>query len=211
MHAADLNRLAYRRPAAKQLFAHPSAQKHHATALQFVSGGNPSPFGRDFIAHLAILRADAADRGRSYHALAIADAGAIHGFQADMFHQRSSFLDDVEVSLLQTHLLAGTLSARLLAGLLRPADDNAFAESIEPAHQDAAETAAVGDQQSDGRNPPDNAQHGQQAAGVVAPESDPGFENDFSQHVKTVMTHVGADGLSQRIENPWPSKARQRF
>ena len=169
MHAADLHRLAYRRPAAEQLFAHPSAQKHHAAALQFVSGGNPAPFGRDFVAHLAILRANAADRGRPHHALAIADAGAIHGFQANVFHQGSSFLDDVEVSLLQTHFLAGTLSAGLLAGLLRPADDDALAESVKPAYQDAAKTAAIGDQQSDGGDSPDNAQHGQQAASVVAP------------------------------------------
>src|SRR5258708_21472833 len=102
-----------------------------------------------------------------------------------MLHQGSSLLDNVEVGLLQTHFFAGTLSARLLAGLLRPADDNAFAESVEAAHQDAAKAAAVGDQQGDGGNSPDDAQHGQQAAGVVAPESNPGFENDFSYHAAT--------------------------
>ena len=146
MHAADLHRLAHRRPPAEQLLAHPSAQKHHAAALQFVSGGNPAPFGRDFVAHLAVLGANPADGGRTYDPFAIADAGAVHGFQANVFHQGGSFLDDVEVGLFQPYFLAGTLPAGLLAGLLRPADDDAFAERVKPAHQDAAKTAAIGDQ-----------------------------------------------------------------
>src|SRR6185437_5810501 len=182
MHAADLHGLAHRRPATEELLAYPSTKKHHAAALQFVSRGNPAPFRRDLIAHLAILRANAADRGRAHDPFAIADPGAIHGLQSNVFHQGSSFLDDVEVSLFQPYLFAGTLPAGLLAGLLRPADNHALAESVKPAYQDAAKAAAIGDQKSDGGNSPDNAQHGQQAAGVVAPEGGPGFENDFSQH-----------------------------
>ncbi len=191
MHAADLHRLPDRGASAEQLFAHAPAQKHHAAPLQFVTGGDPAAFGWNFVAHLAVFRANAAYRGRAYHAVAIADAGTIHRLQADVSYQRSGLLDHVEVGLLQPHFLAGALSAGLLAGLLRPADHDALAESVEPAHQNAAEAAAVGDQQSHGGNAPDNAQHGQQAARVVALESNPGFENDFSQHVKTTSVHVG--------------------
>ena len=182
MHSANLHRLAHRGPPAEQLLTHAPAEKHHAAALQFVAGIEPAALGGDFVAHLAIFRAHAADCGRPHHPLAIADARTIHGFQANVFHQRCHFLDDVEIGLLQKHFLAGALAAGLLAGLLRPADHHALAESVEPAHQDVAKAAAVGDQQGNGRDPPDDAQHGQQAARVIAPQGDPGFANDFNQH-----------------------------
>ena len=63
--------------------------------------------------------------------------GRSHGFQADVFHQRRRLLDHVEVGLLEDDLFAGALAAGLLAGLLRPADDRALAERVEPVHQDA--------------------------------------------------------------------------
>ena len=77
-----------------------------------------------------------------------ADAGPPDSFEANVLHQGSSCLDHVDVSLLKHNFLARTLTTRLLTGLLRPADNDAFAEGVEPAHQNAAEAAAVGDQQT---------------------------------------------------------------
>jgi hypothetical protein len=84
--------------------------------------------------------------------------------------------------LFENNFLARPLSARLFAGLLRPADDRAFAKRIETAHQDFSETAAVSDEQRDRRDAPHDAEHGQQAARCVALECDPGFANDFDEH-----------------------------
>ena len=81
----------------------------------------------------------------------------MYRFPADVFYQGSHFLDDVNVGLLQNHFFAGALSARLLASLLRPAYDNAFAEGVEPAYQNVAKAAAVGNQQSNGSDTPDDA------------------------------------------------------
>ena len=63
--------------------------------------------------------------------------------------------------------------------MLRPADDCVFAKSVEAADQDGAEAAAIGDEQRHRGDAPDDAQHGEKAASVVAPQRDPGFANDF--------------------------------
>ena len=63
-----------------------------------------------------------------------------------MLHEVRGFLDHIEVGLLEDNFLACALSARLFAGLLRPADDGAFAEGVEAAHEDLAKAATVGDQ-----------------------------------------------------------------
>ena len=60
----------------------------------------------------------------------------MHGLQANMFHQRRRLLDHLEIRFLENYFLAGALAARLLAGLLRPADDRAFAERVEAVDQD---------------------------------------------------------------------------
>ncbi len=93
--------------------------------------------------------------------------------------KRGRLLDHVEVGLLEDDFLAGALAAGLFAGLLRPADDGAFAEGVEATDQNFAETAAVGDQQRDGGDSPHDAEHGEGAASAVAPQRGPGFDAGF--------------------------------
>ena len=143
MHATDQHRFAYSRTAAEQLLADASAQEAHAPPLQFVSSIDPAAFGGDFVAHLAVLRTDAAYGGSTYHAIAVADARPLDCFQTGMLHERRVGFDHVEIGLFQHDLLPCALPARLLARLLRPADHNAFSKGIESAHQDVAEAAAV--------------------------------------------------------------------
>src|SRR5208282_3765621 len=88
--------------------------------------------------------------------------------------------------------LAGALASRLFAGLLRPADDGAFAESIEAAHQNFAEASAVGNQQRDRGDPPDDAEHGERAACAVAPQRRPGFVQDLINHAHVSRPPRGA-------------------
>ena len=87
-----------------------------------------------------------------------------------------------DVGFFEDDVLPGPLPARLFAGLLRPANDDAFSEGIESADQDFPEAAAVSDKQSHRRNSPNNAEHSEQATRVVALEGDPGFANDFNHH-----------------------------
>ena len=69
-----------------------------------------------------------------------------------MFYQGCGCLHHLEVGLLEHNFFAGTLSAGLLAGLLRPTDNDALSERIEAVHQNAAETAAVCNEKSNGSN-----------------------------------------------------------
>ena len=85
-----------------------------------------------------------------------------------MFYQRGSLLHHLQISLLEDNFLPRALTAGLFAGLLRPADHYTFPERIKPMHQNAAKTAAVGNQEGDGRDPPHDPQHGEQAAREVA-------------------------------------------
>src|SRR5579863_6878251 len=130
-----------------------------------------------------------------------------------MFHERSVGLDHVHIRLLEQHFLAGALATRLLAGLLRPADDDAFAERVKTMHQNAAEAVAVSDQQRHSCDAPNDAQHGEEAASEVSLQRDPGFENDLNQHATEVRylrrsairrPHNAAlrSGLSMRLAAP---------
>jgi len=60
----------------------------------------------------------------------------------------------VDVRFLEHNFLPRALPARLLAGLLRPADHDALSESIEPVDQDGAEAIAVSNQQRDRSDAP---------------------------------------------------------
>src|SRR5262249_17059463 len=99
-----------------------------------------------------------------------------------MFHQRSGRLDHLQVGLFKNHFLAGTLATRLFAGLLRPADHHTFPKRVETMDQDTAEAVSVGNEQRDGRNSPDDAQHREKASRDVALQRDPSLENDLNQH-----------------------------
>ena len=50
------------RTAAEELLAQASAQEYDTAALQFVEGIEPTAFGGDFVAHLAIFRTNATHR-----------------------------------------------------------------------------------------------------------------------------------------------------
>jgi hypothetical protein len=96
-----------------------------------------------------------------------------------MPHQRRIRLYHFDVRLLEHHFLSGTLSARLLTGLLGPANHDTLPESVEAIHEDRPETVAICDQQCDRRDTPHDAQHGKRAARAVALQGDPGFVDDF--------------------------------
>src|SRR5262249_7418218 len=127
--------------------------------------------------------------------------------EAGMLYQGSSGLDHVEVGFLEYHFLACPLPARLLAGLLRPADHDALAERIEAVGEDLTEAAAIGDQQGDRSNAPYNAQHGEQAAGNVALEGDPGFANDLSQHTQAEKRTTGGTKIDEGSRKKIPLRS----
>src|SRR5205814_4366522 len=95
--------------------------ENHATMLLHVGGIDPAAIAWDLIAHIAILRADSANR-RIRQAISIGHREPLHGFQAGSFYQSSFLLHFVQVRLLKTDLLPGTLSTSLFTGLSRPAD-----------------------------------------------------------------------------------------
>src|SRR5215468_7755697 len=99
-----------------------------------------------------------------------------------MFDQWDSFLNEINIGLLKNNFLAGPLAARLLAGLLGPADDSAFPKRIEAIDENRPEAVAVGDQQRDRGNSPDDSEHRQSTARAVALQRDPGFVDEFGQH-----------------------------
>ncbi len=99
-----------------------------------------------------------------------------------MFYQRGRGFYHVDVSLFENYFLAGALSARLLACLLRPANNHALPEGVEAMDENAAKTVAICNQQGNGCNSPHDAEHGEEAACQVALQSDPGFEDDLNQH-----------------------------
>ena len=103
----------------------------------------------------------------------------MYGLQAYVFYQRHSFLDEIDIFLFENDLLARSLPAGLLAGLLRPTDDRTLPEGIETVDQDCAEAVAVGNQQRHGRDTPNDAEHSQGAASSVALQRDPGFVEDW--------------------------------
>src|SRR5580658_1570156 len=181
-HARNDDRLAYGGASAEQLLAHARAQKHDTTAFEFVERVDPAALRRLFVAHIAVLRADAADGRGANHAVSVGDAGTAHGLKTGVAYVGGGLLDHVDVGLLEDDLLAGTLAAGLFAGLLRPADDGALAEGVEAANQNFAETASVRDQQRDGGDSPYDAEHGERAASAIASQCDPGFAEDLVDH-----------------------------
>ena len=64
-----------------------------------------------------------------------------------MFNQGTFRADEFRVFLLEHHVFAGALPARLLAGRARPANHRIPPESLEAVYHHRAKTAAVGDQQ----------------------------------------------------------------
>ncbi|HWJ47248.1 MAG TPA: hypothetical protein VNS62_06330, partial [Candidatus Udaeobacter sp.] len=99
-----------------------------------------------------------------------------------MFHQRSRRPDHVQIRLFENDFLSGALPARLLAGLLRPADHDALTECVKAVHQNAPKAAAIRDQERDRGDAPHNPEHGKQTARDVALQRDPGLGNDLNQH-----------------------------
>ena len=136
----------------------------------------------DFVAHLAILRANAAHGGRSHEPVVVANPRTSNSFQASVFHQRRCLFDHLDVGFFENDFLPRALTAGLFAGLLRPCDHRAFAEGVETADQHLPEAAAVGDQQRDRRDSPHDAEHGEQAASEVAAQGHPRFEEYFGEH-----------------------------
>src|SRR6185437_13051532 len=183
-HASNGDRLSDCRSSAEQLLANSAAKKDDPAALDFIGCVNPTAFGGYFVAHLTIFGANATNGGGAHHAVSVRDAGTSNGFKASGLHQGRGGFDHVDVGLLKHNFLSGALPAGLFAGLLRPANNHAFAERIESAHQDVAKTAAIGDQQRNRCDAPHDSQHGQECASVVALQRNPGFENDFGKHKK---------------------------
>ena len=173
---------AYGGLSAEQLLAHARSQEGDAAAFEFIERVDPAALRRLFVPHIAVFRADAADRSCPHHAVSEGDAGTAHRFEARVAHIRGRLLDHVQVGLLEDDFLAGPLAARLFAGLLRPADDRAFAERVKATDQNFTEASAVCNQEGDGGDSPYDAEHGESAARAVAAQSDPGFAEDLINH-----------------------------
>src|SRR5438874_7567437 len=100
-----------------------AAQEADAPPLQFIATVDPAALRRDFVAHFAIFGAHTPNRCRPDEAVLIRNAWPAHRLAADILNQRSVCFDQVNIGLLQNYFLSGTLTARLLARLARPADD----------------------------------------------------------------------------------------
>jgi hypothetical protein len=179
-HSRNQHRFSDRGSAAEKLFFQAATEKDHAPALKFILGVDPSAFRGHFVAHLTIFGADPANRRRPHHPVTESNARPADSLETYVLHKRRGRFDDVQIGLLQKHFLPRPLASWLFAGLLRPADDHALAESVEAVYQDTAEAAPIGDKERYRSNAPHDAQHCEQGAGHVALERDPGFENDFN-------------------------------
>src|SRR5208337_4094001 len=110
-----------------ELVLHPVAEEDHAPALELVAGIEPTAFKSILVAHLAVCGADAARRGVD-HAIGIRDRQPLYRLQARLLHHVGFVADGLQIGQLKLDDLAGTLAARLFAGLSRPGDDRASAE-----------------------------------------------------------------------------------
>src|SRR5579864_6824775 len=124
------------------MFPKPAAEKHNVPALQRIAGVNPAALRRYFVPHLAIFRANTANRSGTHHAIAVADSRPPYRLKARIFHERGIRLHHLDVRFFQLHFLAGALSARLLAGLLWPADHDTLPERIEAVYQNRTKAVA---------------------------------------------------------------------
>ena len=97
------------------------------------------------------------------------------------FTNRHFVADGFDVLILVFHFLAGPLPSGLEAGLPRPDDDDVVAHVHERVHDASAEALAVGEQDHDGSQSPDDAEHGEQGAQAVAHERLPALRNEFFQ------------------------------
>src|SRR6516162_2899390 len=82
-HAADLYSLTHGVTPAEQLLLYAAAEKRNAPALDLVRCVNPPALARNFVAHLAVFRANAADR-RVRESVAIGYGQPLHCLQAGM-------------------------------------------------------------------------------------------------------------------------------
>src|SRR3990172_475535 len=65
----------------------------------------------------------------------------------------------------------------------RPPPPRAAAKGVDPAPDDGEKPRAVGDEQGDSHDAPDDAEHRQEAAQAVPVQRVPGLEQDFAKHL----------------------------
>ena len=180
-HAVDADRLPHRRAPREELLPELGAQECHPAALDVVLGAQPAAVARHLVADLAVDGLDA-PHGGIRHAVAVLDLQPAHGLHADGLDQRGLALDRVAVDLLEADPSPRPLSSGLLARLARPGHHRAPAEGIEGVDEDPPEARAVGQQNRHRHDAPDDAEHGEEAAGAVAGQVRPALDDELTEH-----------------------------
>src|SRR4029077_10089305 len=187
-HAVNSHGLAHRGSSAEQFLLQPRSQEHHTPPFGNVLRRNPSPLGRDFVAHFTVFRVYTAGR-RIRQPLLVRNALPLHGLQRYALDQRRLRFHPVRIFLLEAHSLTGSSSARLFAGSSRPADDCPFAEHFECVKQHATESGTVTQQQRYRHNSTRDSRHRKQTAHSVPPQRRPSLFEHFSEHSRSAVVH----------------------
>ena len=180
-HALNGDFLADGGTAAEELVPGPIAEKSHVAALLLVLPAEPTPLDRHLGADLAIIGAHAAQLNVE-RAVLVADPRPADELHADAADGRRLGLGEVDVFLLELDAAAGALAAGLHRSLARKSDDGRFGKVLEQADHHVLEAVAIGQQKGDGGDAPDDAEHGEETAGGIAQQADPGLDEDLSPH-----------------------------
>ena len=112
---------------------------------------------------------------------AVLDAEGVVGFARDGFEEGKRVADGFHVAIAEVDLLAGALAAGLHGGLAAPDHDDVVADAEEALQDGVAEALAVAEEQHDGDQSPDDAEHGEAGAQAVAAEGVDGLGEGFAK------------------------------
>ena len=150
---------------------------------------DPAALPGNFVAHLSVFRAHAANRGVDHRSL-VTDRFPAHRSRGKRVFTNWPFERIMSRSSCSK---CTTLPARwppgcsLVAAANRPPP---LPECVEPIYQHISKSVAIRDQQCYRRDSPHDAEHGQHAANTAALQRGPGFLHDFFNHAHALAARL---------------------
>src|SRR5208337_417493 len=108
------------------------------------------------------------------------------------------------------HLLARPLAARLLAGLLGPANHRTFTEGVEGRDNHRTKASPIGDKKSDCGYAPRDPQHSEETPQRLTPKRGPGLCEHLLEHARfqfSVISSQSSVKASTKSRNSRPRLA----
>ena len=121
---------------------------------------------------------------------AILEAEGVVGLSADGFEEGDGLADGFNVAIEKLDAFAGAFATYLHAGLAAPDHDDVIADAQEAVEDAGAYASAVAEEQDDGDESPDNADHSETGAQPVAQERRDALADDLGElHRYSVLRH----------------------